>query len=55
MKNKIYDEFLLNHELAPCPPFSIVNPNYIEYVNENKNLRLVRKNLNGSIDVLDKK
>jgi septin family protein len=48
-------DFFLSHELAPCPPFSIINPNCVEYINGGKVLRLVRENLGCTLDVLDKK
>lgn len=48
-------DYLLSHELAPCPPFSIINPNCTEFLNDGKNLRLVRKNQGCTLDVLDKK
>ena len=48
-------DVFLRHELAPCPPFSIINPNYVEYINDGKVLRLVRKNQGCTLDVLDKR
>ena len=51
-REKIKQECLTEHALAPCPPFAVINPSQIEKSPDNK-VRLGRDNLQGFVDSLD--